>query len=132
MATVLVVEDEGVIRMIMARVIRRAGHTVTEAVNGEEGWQRIEQAIPDLVISDIDMPVWSGTDLCVRIRSDERTRNLPVLFVSGSLVPGDPRAVDAQATAVLRKPFTPAELVACLDKMMQTGHQPGQPPFACP
>nr|WP_280528278.1 response regulator [Actinoplanes ianthinogenes] len=76
------------------------------------------------VVSDIDMPHLTGVELCRTIRADPATATLPVIFVSGSLVPGDSRPVDAQATAILCKPFKPAELIACLDKALAAGHEP--------
>jgi CheY-like chemotaxis protein len=132
MAVVVVAEDDDDIRTIMTRLLRRAGHTVAEAPDGQAALDLIRTARPDAVISDIDMPRMSGAQLCLALRADPGTATLPVVFVSGSLVPGDTGPVDAQATAVLSKPFKPADLLACLDKVLATGHQPGREPTTCP
>ena len=47
-------------------------------------------------------------------------------------MPGDTRADAVQATATMFKPFVPADLLACVDKMLQTGHSDGQEPTVCP
>ncbi|MGW4947272.1 response regulator [Actinoplanes sp. NPDC004185] len=132
MALVIVAEDEDDIRHIMGRVLRRAGHTVIEAPDGSAALTEVHTARPDAVVSDIDMPRMSGLQLCEAIRADPRTATLPVIFVSGSLVPGDTRPVDAQATAIVSKPFLPRDLVACLAKALTTGHVKGQEPTSCP
>ncbi|MEV4635922.1 response regulator [Actinoplanes sp. NPDC049548] len=132
MADVLVAEDDDDIRGIIVRLLRRAGHDVRAAADGAQAWQLLGEQPPDIVVSDIDMPVMSGVELCQAIRNDPALQSLPVLLVSGSLMPGDDRPVRAQATAILGKPFSPQELQACVAKALQTGHHRGQPPSSCP
>ena len=132
MAAIVLAEDDDDIRAAIVRILRRAGHTVVAAPDGAAGLQAVREHSPDLVVSDIDMPVMSGIELCRAIRADPGNAGLPIVFVSGSVMPGDTRAVDAQVTAVLRKPFTPAELTACLDKVLSAGHRTGQGPVFCP
>ncbi|MEU7906904.1 response regulator [Actinoplanes sp. NPDC049118] len=124
-------EDDDDIRAITARILRRAGYTVIEAADGAAGLQAVLDHQPAAVVSDIDMPIMSGVDLCRALRADPATKSLPVIFISGALVPGDSRPVDAQATAVLRKPFLGQELLACLERALQSGHQDGQDPVVC-
>ena len=132
MADIVVAEDDADIRAITLRLLQRAGHGVRAAADGRQAWQLIGQQRPDIVVTDIDMPVMSGVELCQAIRADPATRDLPVVFVSGSLVPDDERPVRAQATAVLQKSSAGRHLVACVDKALRTGHEPGQQPFTCP
>ena len=105
MATIVLADDDD-IRTLTARILRRAGHTVVATPHGAAGLQAVREHAPDLVVSDIDMPIMSGVEFCLKIRADPQTAHLPVVFVSGSLLPGDARPVDGRATAVLRKPFT--------------------------
>ncbi|GGQ44837.1 response regulator [Couchioplanes azureus] len=132
MAVVVVAEDDDDLRAIAVRLLSRGGHRVTAAPNGAEALRLVGEERPDVVVSDIDMPVMSGVDLCLAIRADPALRELPVVFISGSLVPGDDRPVRAQATTMLRKPFTAQELLGCVEKALHSGHQPGQEPFDCP
>ncbi|GAA4609676.1 CheY-like chemotaxis protein [Actinoplanes octamycinicus] len=132
MALIVVAEDDSDVRAVTSRVLQRAGHTVVAAADGAAALQAVRQHRPQLVVSDIDMPRMSGVQLCQAIRADPATAAVPVLFVSGSLVPGDSRPVDAQATAMLRKPFDRNELLTWVDKLLQTGHHDGQAPMTCP
>jgi CheY-like chemotaxis protein len=118
MTTLVLAEDDLDIRAIAARILRRAGYEVIEAADGSEALEAVREHRPGVVVSDIDMPVMSGVDLCLALRADPATADLPVIFVSGSLVPGDPRPEQAQATAVLPKPFLPRELVACVEEAL--------------
>lgn len=131
MASIVLAEDDPDLLDVTARLLRRAGHTVVACPDGAAAWEAVRLDPPDAVVSDIDMPRMSGVDLSRAIRADERTRHLPVILVSGSLMPGDSRPADARATALLRKPFLPRELTDCVAKTLQTGHVDGQEPSVC-
>jgi len=119
-ANVVVAEDDDDLRATTVRVLSRAGHAVVAAADGAEALQLVNRDRPDLVVSDIDMPMMSGIDLCLAIRADPELRDLPVVFVSGSLMPGDDLPVRAGATATVTKPFAIDDLLACVDKILQT------------
>jgi CheY-like chemotaxis protein len=121
MADIVMVEDDDDIRDITAQMLRRAGHSVVETADGAAGLQAIMARMPDLVVSDIDMPVMSGLELCQALRSAPQTADLPVMLISGSLLPGDPRPFGAQASAVLVKPFSRDELIGCVKRLLQAG-----------
>ena len=131
-ATIVLAEDDDDIRTVTERILRRGGHTVVATPDGTAALQAVREHRPDLVVSDIDMPIMSGIDLCRAIRADPDTAGLAVLFISGSLVPGDTRTNAIQPTAIMFKPFVPADLLACVEKMLQTGHNDGQEPTLCP
>ncbi len=131
-ALLVVAEDDADIRSIMVRVLRRGGHEVVEAADGAAALEAVRAHRPEAVVTDIDMPAMTGAELCEAIRADDGLRDLPVIFVSGSLMPGDTRPVDAGATAMLAKPFKPADLTGCLDKALAGGHRHGAPPMSCP
>ena len=124
MALIVVAEDDEDIRRIMVRVLQRADHTVVETADGAAALRAVLDHGPDLVVSDIDMPVMTGVELAQAIRADPVTKDLPVLLVSGSLVRGDTRPNEAQATAVLLKPFRPQELVASVERTLTAGDGP--------
>ncbi|GAA2470498.1 response regulator [Winogradskya humida] len=127
MTLLVLAEDDDDIRMITARVLRRAGYTVIETADGAAALAAVREHRPAGVVSDIDMPVMSGVDLCLELRADPATKDLPVIFVSGSLIPGDTRPAQAQATAILAKPFRSPELVTCVQNALEQGRQAGPP-----
>jgi signal transduction histidine kinase/ActR/RegA family two-component response regulator len=106
--TVLLVEDEEVIRRVVGESLRKRGYTVIEAADGVEAitvCERAEQGI-DLLITDVVMPLMSGPETVRRVQASRP--GLPVLFISGytdrALVH---RGVRDRATEFLQKPFTP-------------------------
>ncbi len=104
---VLVVDDEPIVLMFIARLLEEAGYQVETAMNGVEGLRMAEDnpAMFDLVITDIRMPALDGWELGRRL--GQRRRSLPVLYVSGY----DLEQSAPNPARFLRKPFEPAELL---------------------
>jgi CheY-like chemotaxis protein len=131
-ALLVVAEDDNDIRKVLLRVLRRDGHTVIETDNGAAAWDEVlARPAVEAVVSDIDMPKMSGLELCQAVRSHQDRAHLPVILVSGSLAPGDQRPAQVEATALLRKPVVPTELLNCLQNALAIGHSPGQQPSVC-
>ena len=106
---VLVVDDDPAVRMLCAANLTRDGFDVIEAEDGQRGLERALAERPDLVLLDVAMPVLDGFGLAAALRRDERTRELPVIFLSGeSEVDSRERAEELGALAFLSKPFDPA------------------------
>jgi len=108
---VLLVEDTDALRHYYARVLRFHGFQVSEACHGLEALERLDDHEPDLVLTDIMMPVLDGIELIRRIRSKG---GLPVVAVTGSGAEVERRARDAGADDVLAKPVQLDELLGKL------------------
>jgi YesN/AraC family two-component response regulator len=79
---------------------------VLEANNGREGWNRALETIPDLIISDMMMPVMDGIELCRKIKKDERTSHIPVVILTVlSSNNKQIEGIDAGAEDYITKPF---------------------------
>jgi CheY-like chemotaxis protein len=115
---IVVAEDHEDIRFVLRRALERAGHVVVTAADGVEALEAVRRHRPDVLVTDVDMPRMNGLDLCRTIRADTVLRHLPVILVSGSLVPGDTRATEAGASATLLKPFVPADLISRVAELM--------------
>jgi signal transduction histidine kinase len=110
--TVLVVEDNKDLREFVADCLSQDFRVVT-AVDGQDGWQRVRQTMPDLVVSDIMMPNWNGYQLCSAIKEDLNLKHIPVLLLSSkSEVAMKVEGLEQGADDYLTKPFNPRELVA--------------------
>ncbi|BCY08364.1 response regulator [Actinoplanes sp. L3-i22] len=120
MATIVIAEDDPDIREISALLLRKAGHTTIPAGDGAEGWQAVLNYSPDLVISDIDMPETDGLALCAQIRAHPATARVPVICISGVLMPGDTCVEQAGGTALLHKPFASADLLDQVRSVLTT------------
>lgn len=116
MATVLIADDERVLREMLAEVVRDAGHEVVLAINGQQALDLVAQARADLIISDVMMPRVSGADLCRRLKSSPATASIPIILVSAVS-----SAQGAPADAFLRKPVKLAELEALLRRWLGPG-----------
>ena len=118
MAIILVVDDEFGIGQLLEALLEDDGHRVLTAMNGRHGLERIAEARPDLVISDLMMPVMDGAGLLRSLRDSAELRHIPFILMCAL-----PEATIADRIsgydAFLRKPFKLAsisELVARLLK----------------
>jgi CheY-like chemotaxis protein len=110
-ATVLVVDDDRSLRVVIRMVLEREGYDVLEAGHGGAALELMDGGRPNLIIADLKMPVMDGAELMGRLRSKPTTASIPIVLLSG-LVP-DPE-VSSLADAVLIKPFEPADLLAAI------------------
>jgi DNA-binding response OmpR family regulator len=110
MATVLVVDDEPIVREVVVRYLAREGHDAIEAADGDEARGLIESASPDLVVLDVMLPGTDGLALCRWIRSHSE---LPVIMLTARGEEAD-RIVGLELGAddYVTKPFSPRELAA--------------------
>ena len=110
MATVLVVDDEPIVREVVVRYLEREGHTTLEARDGTSARAIVEQERADLVVLDVMLPGIDGLELCRWIRARSA---LPVILLTARGEEAD-RIVglDLGADDYVTKPFSPRELVA--------------------
>jgi CheY-like chemotaxis protein len=127
MATVLVVEDERDSRELLARTVRKGGHTVIVAANGWEALLALDEAAVDLVLLDLMMPGMDGPTFLSILRNDQRRRATPVILVT-ALSEGDllTSAARLGVSKCLKKAnYTPQELLETIDTVL-TGHMMAQ------
>ncbi len=109
----LLVDDEPGMRNAVQAYLEDEGFEVTTAVDGEEGWEKAQQMLPDLVISDVMMPRCDGYELLKRLRNDERLAGTPVIFLTAKGMTVDrTQGYLAGVDDYIPKPFDPEELVA--------------------
>jgi DNA-binding response OmpR family regulator len=125
---VLLCDDE--IHILRAAEIKltRAGLDVTCANDGEEAWQAICEQKPDLLVTDCQMPRLAGFGLVRRVRGDERTKDLPVLMLTAKGFELAQREVADEwgILAILAKPFSPRELLRCVEQVLENGRLPAE------
>jgi DNA-binding response OmpR family regulator len=109
-ATVLVVDDEPIVREVVVRYLEREGYSTLEAGHGDRARELLEQHRPDLVVLDVMLPGMDGLELCRWIRSRS---NLPVIMLTARGEEAD-RIVGLELGAddYVTKPFSPRELAA--------------------
>jgi two-component system phosphate regulon response regulator PhoB len=119
-ATVLVVEDEPQIQELIAINLEHLGHRVQRAASAEEAETAIRAALPDVLILDWMLPGESGLSFARRLRTDERTRDLPILMLTARAMEQDKiSGLEAGADDYLTKPFSPRELAARIKAVLR-------------
>ena len=111
------VDDEPDERFLVGRTLRKQGHDVTVAENGAAGLKAVQQWGPDLVVTDIMMPVMNGVEFIRRLRSDPATAGIPILAASGDT------HLAVAADAVLEKPYNDHSLVMIVNTLLEKGRE---------
>lgn len=112
---ILAVDDSRTIRDLLALALTNAGYQVTLAENGRIGVDLLDQAAPDAIISDINMPELDGFGLVQAVRAHPRHAATPILMLTTESAPDlKARARAAGATGWIVKPFEPEKLVRAL------------------
>jgi len=125
---ILLVDDESAITDNLAPFLERSGITVTVAANGEQALKVIEENTPDLIVTDILMPVMDGRELLRRLRQKENW--IPIIMLTQVGEPSERvMALEEGADDYLNKPFDPHELVARIRAVIRRS-QPGRPTLA--
>jgi putative two-component system response regulator len=110
---VLIVDDEEANRRLFGRLLSRDGYEVESAGNGAEAVEAIERRPPDVVLLDVRMPGDDGFKVCQRLKSQARTRLIPIVLVTGLTAREDRiRGIEAGADDFLSKPVDREELSA--------------------
>ena len=119
-AQLLLVDDEPGLREAVKDYLTESGFSVQVASNAREGWELMQQTIPDLVISDIMMPQVDGYQFLKQLRDDARFTALPVIFLTAKGMTGDRiQGYQARCDAYFSKPFDPDELVAIVENLLE-------------
>jgi CheY-like chemotaxis protein len=100
---------------MLRRIFERAGHEVTDAGDGAAALQEVGKLPPDLVVTDMMMPVMGGAELIRRLRCDPATADIPILAASG-----DSHLADG-ADAIIAKPYAWQDLMAVADVLLREG-----------
>jgi two-component system, OmpR family, response regulator VicR len=120
MATILIVDDEKPVRQFLAAALAQDGYEVVEATHGEHALSLISSGSrPDLVISDIMMPLVGGIELCRMLRADPSTADIPIVLMTAAHARA---STSAGADAIIGKPFDLDALEALVRRLLLARH----------
>jgi len=112
MPHILVLEDDVATQRLLQKELTAAGFKVTVASDGLDGLMRLEAIVPDLILCDVNMPVLDGLAFTKALKSNERTRQIPVIFLTAN---SDSRVmiegINIGARFYVTKPFVMKELI---------------------
>jgi PAS domain S-box-containing protein len=134
MATILIIDDRPVNRELLRTLLRYKNHTVMEAGDGAEALRAINAEHPDLVISDILMPTMDGYEFVRRLRSDETTAAIPVIFSTAHYLDREAIALARACgvTQTISKPLEADVVWDAVDTALGLTHEPVAPPISEP
>jgi CheY-like chemotaxis protein len=112
LSVILVVDDEPDLRFLLRRIFESAGHEVIEAGNGADALVAVRRSPPDLVVTDVMMPIMDGVELISRLRGDPSMKDIPIVVVSshGHLA--------VAADSVVAKPYRSSTLLAAVNALL--------------
>jgi CheY-like chemotaxis protein len=121
-ASVLLCDDEQVLRSLVRATLESDACSIVEAEDGEESIALARSLVPDVVVLDMMMPGRSGLDVLRELRSEPTLAHIPVVMLTARARPADREAaIEAGADRYLAKPFSPLELIAVVEELLETG-----------
>ena len=119
-ACILVVEDEPAIQELIAVSLARNGHEVRRAASADETYRAVSDALPDVILLDWMLPDSPGPVITRRLRSDVRTREVPIIMLTARAGDDDKVAgLESGADDYITKPFSPRELEARIQAVLR-------------
>jgi two-component system, cell cycle response regulator DivK len=116
---VLVVEDYQDAREMYSAYLQFSGYRVAEATNGLEAIEKTIELMPDIILMDLALPKMDGWEATRRLKSDERTRRIPIVALTGHALAGHAEgARQAGCDSFVTKPCLPDALVAEIQRML--------------
>ncbi|RIK36123.1 MAG: hybrid sensor histidine kinase/response regulator [Chloroflexi bacterium] len=123
-ARVLIVDDDPMARETLEAVLRKEGYTLLFAASGNELFQQMAAAAPDLILLDVMMPDIHGFDICLRLKASAHYRHIPIILVTALDSTADlVRGLDSGADEFISKPFRSPELRARVRTMLRIKRQ---------
>lgn len=117
---ILIIEDNDDIREYIAASFNE-DYRILTAINGQEGWTQAQEDIPDIIISDIMMPVMNGIELCKLVKGDIRTSHIPVILLTAKdSIHDKEEGYDSGADSYLTKPFSAKLLHSRINNLLES------------
>ena len=124
LAVALVVDDSMLIRYTVCRFLEERGYAVESATNGVEALQILERVKPDLIVTDMQMPKMSGSELITALKKNPQTAEIPIIIVAGRASGFDEKEKRANF-AIYKDIDIQAQLEKALDAVMGKSHGQG-------
>jgi CheY-like chemotaxis protein len=118
MKKILIADDEVPIRLLIHSTLESEEYHIIESENGPDTVAKCLEERPDLLILDLMMPGISGEEVCKKIRSDPRTKSIPIIILTGRGRLSEDEAKLFDANIYLTKPFSPLELLDSVSKIL--------------
>lgn len=119
MARIMVVDDNPKIRRVVRVILEKEGYNVEEIESGKECLRRLKKEKPDLILLDVMMPEEDGWEVCKKIKSDEKHKDIPVAMLTVRASEEDMnKSIDHGADAHINKPFDVEDLLDRVESLL--------------
>ena len=116
---ILIVDDASLIRNIAEKAVLEAGYEVVLANDGKEGFEAVQNGGIDFIFSDVNMPVMTGMEMIKEIRTQDKSRYIPIVMLTTETKPElQKQAQDLGVKAWLVKPFNKDKFLLVLSKLL--------------
>jgi len=120
---ILIVDDEKNLLALVGLHMQMAGHAPLSADNGQAALALAEQENPDLIILDVMLPKFDGWEVCRRIRNNDRRKHVPIIMLTArGEIEDKLKSFEVGADDHIAKPFSPRELVARVNRLLERGY----------
>lgn len=108
---IMIIDDEpDILRLAIVR-LETSGYEVIKAVDSEEALEILKKTRPDLILLDLLLPKMQGDELCVKLKSDAKTKDIPIILFTASVLRVPSKVREMGADDYIVKPFEPEELL---------------------
>ena len=116
---ILIVEDSSTQSLKLQHILEEHGFVVDTAKDGAEGFEKAEQSPPDIIVTDVMMPVMDGYELCAKIKGHKTLRRIPVVLLTTLSDPDDIlRGLQCGADNFVTKPYEAVDLISRIDYIL--------------
>ncbi|MCA9979180.1 MAG: response regulator [Anaerolineales bacterium] len=103
---VLCIEDNSTNMLLVSRVVEAEGHTLVRAEDSQSAIHELEQAVPDIILLDVNLPGMNGLDLARQLRQEERYSTVPIIAITANVLVGDrEKCLEAGCNDYMPKPI---------------------------
>lgn len=119
MSNILIVEDNELNRDMLSRRLERRGYTITIAVDGKEGLEKMRTTMPDIVLMDMGLPVMDGWEATRQAKADENLKSIPIIALTAHALEEDrKKALEAGADDFDTKPVEIKRLLEKIESLL--------------
>ena len=116
---ILLIEDELDLAEVTKMRLVKSGYEVISALSGEEAFTLMQKNIPDLILLDLLLPGMQGREVCKKLKSDDRSKHIPVIIFTASSSDISKVAREIGADSYIMKPFEPRNLADIVEKYIK-------------
>jgi CheY-like chemotaxis protein len=113
---ILVVDDESDLLLVTLLRLKHVGYEAFGASNGREALDLARQKMPDLILTDVLLPVMNGDEIAKTLKKEENTKNIPIILISADAKSLEEKFAASGADGYLTKPFKAGELIHMINK----------------